>query len=172
MPKTATFTATEAILISQTMSQFSESGEGMNRTACRSFLGSIVNAINIAKGKAVSSLYCVSRKFLASLNKSTQWLKNGKITSDVFRGASGYSKSRAESGTDLRSSIMTGKFLESDADLFKRGILKTPNPLAHQVYNGDEVGFDPNGKWYKIYSLVSAAIRLFKICEGEKAPFW
>ena len=36
---------------------------------------------------------------------------------------------------------------ELGAEHFKAGILKTPTLHPSQIYNGDEIGFDPTGKW-------------------------
>ena len=56
---------------------------------------------------------------------------------------------------------------------------KYPNPQAHppatQMYGGDEVGFDPNGKYLpalRIKDLVGLQQRSFRLQTGERAPFW
>ena len=45
---------------------------------------------------------------------------------------------------------------------------------ATQVWNCDEIGFDPNSKWHKVvctYKFFQGKI-LWKVKTGEHAPFW
>ena len=47
-------------------------------------------------------------------------------------------------------------------------------PRATQVWNCDEIGFDPNGKWHKVvctYKFFQGEI-MRKVEAGERAPFW
>jgi hypothetical protein len=55
---------------------------------------------------------------------------------------------------------------KSRYDLFKEG---TPHPQAqaHEIYNADEVGFDPTGRWRRVMDK-----HLLKNQDGGKAPFW
>lgn len=49
-----------------------------------------------------------------------------------------------------------------------------PSP-THQFYGGDEIGFDPQGKYYKVIRLKEFAGiqgRAFRLQRGEHAPFW
>ena len=47
-------------------------------------------------------------------------------------------------------------------------------PRADQVWNCDEIGFDPNGKWDKIVCTHKwcTSEKLWKTRTGERAPFW
>lgn len=47
-------------------------------------------------------------------------------------------------------------------------------PRADQVWNCDEVGIDPNGKWYKIVCTFKWCMteKLWKTQTGERSPFW
>ena len=47
-------------------------------------------------------------------------------------------------------------------------------PRSTQVWNCDEIRFDPNGKWHKVvcnYKLFQGE-RMWKVQTGERAPFW
>ena len=47
-------------------------------------------------------------------------------------------------------------------------------PTATQVWNCDEIGFDPNSKWQKVvctYKFFQGK-RMWKLKNGECAPFW
>ena len=52
-------------------------------------------------------------------------------------------------------------------------MLETPQPEDWQVYNVDEVGFDPNGGLEKVYvDSDEGNAREFTITTADKAPFW
>jgi hypothetical protein len=44
-------------------------------------------------------------------------------------------------------------------------------PDASQIWNGDEIGFDPNGKWGRVFTM-EPRNRMFVLRDGERAPFW
>ena len=52
--------------------------------------------------------------------------------------------------------------------------LKEIQPRPNQVWNCDEIGIDPNGKFHKIVSTFKwcNADKVWKTLDGEKAPFW
>jgi hypothetical protein len=43
-------------------------------------------------------------------------------------------------------------------------------PDSDQVWNGDEVGFDPKGNWCSV--LTDSRTEVCRVSTGEKAPFW
>ena len=47
-------------------------------------------------------------------------------------------------------------------------------PRATQVWNCDEIGFDPNGKWRKVVCAYKyfQGERMRKAQTGDRAPFW
>jgi hypothetical protein len=47
-------------------------------------------------------------------------------------------------------------------------------PEASQIWNGDEIGFDPNGKWEPVFYIMphKRKMRVFQARSGERAPFW
>ena len=47
-------------------------------------------------------------------------------------------------------------------------------PRADQVWNCDEIGIDPNGKWHKIVNTYKfcQVEKVWKTLDGERAPFW
>jgi hypothetical protein len=82
---------------------------------------------------------------------------------------------RAIAGNPILDSAMKSAIENLYADLFAQGILKTPHPLPHQVWNGDEIGFDPNGSFLATYGYTSGGTpprRSFRLHSGERAPFW
>jgi hypothetical protein len=70
---------------------------------------------------------------------------------------------------------MTEHFLKVYAELYKTRELATPLPNADQVYNGDKIGFDPNGKFSRTLHYCPEGKpppRSFRLHKGERAPFW
>mmetsp|Transcript_3316 Transcript_3316/g.7611 ORF Transcript_3316/g.7611 Transcript_3316/m.7611 type:complete len:215 (+) Transcript_3316:1524-2168(+) len=70
---------------------------------------------------------------------------------------------------------MKAKFLARYAVLYQTGVLKTEAPTAQQVWNGDELGWDPNGNFSATltYDIDGGpAQRGFRLSKGNKAPFW
>ena len=52
--------------------------------------------------------------------------------------------------------------------------LKEIQPRPSQVWNCDEIGFDPNGSWIKVvctYKFFTGQ-HIWKYQTGERAPFW
>ena len=47
-------------------------------------------------------------------------------------------------------------------------------PRATQVWNCEEIGFDPNGKWRKVVCTYKyyQGERMWKVKTGERTPFW
>ena len=47
-------------------------------------------------------------------------------------------------------------------------------PRATQVWNCDEIGFDPNGKWCKVVCTYKyfQGDRMWKVQTGKRAPLW
>ncbi|KAJ1426457.1 hypothetical protein B484DRAFT_397575 [Ochromonadaceae sp. CCMP2298] len=93
-----------------------------------------------------------------------------------FTKDSNISEKRAEAANPILHSVMQEKFLAKYAAMYKSNLLKTEVPLAHQIWNGDEVGWDPNGKYRGTFGFnadgVPPAGRAFRVHKGEKAPFW
>lgn len=91
-----------------------------------------------------------------------------------FVKVSQLSHKRAKSGSPLVSSIMNRNFLDLFDALYNEGKLKTRQPNADQIYNGDEIGIDPNGSFLNYFTnwARTQLQRFFRIVTGEKAPFW
>ena len=55
----------------------------------------------------------------------------------------------------------------------EQGLLKCPSarPAANQVVNGDEVGFDPTGRWGSVFSFKWDRLNS-TLGTAERAPFW
>ena len=66
------------------------------------------------------------------------------------------------------------------AELSVQELMKVPpdldsiQPRSDQVWNCDEIGFDPNGKWHRIVCTYkwSPSQKIWKTQTGERAPFW
>jgi hypothetical protein len=66
------------------------------------------------------------------------------------------------------------------AELSVQELTKVPpdlediQPRSDQVWNCDEIGFDPNGKWHRIVCTYkwSPSEKIWKTQTGERAPFW
>ena len=52
--------------------------------------------------------------------------------------------------------------------------LKEIQPHPYQVWNCDEIGFNPNGSWLRVaYTyILFTGIRIWKYQTGERSPFW
>ena len=49
------------------------------------------------------------------------------------------------------------------------------NLTSNQMWSGDEIGFDPNGKYrttIRLKAFAGAHGRSFRLMTGEHAPFW
>jgi hypothetical protein len=88
-----------------------------------------------------------------------------------FQKVSNISIKRAVAANPMLQHIMTEKFRAFFKQLYEKGILPSELPAAHQCYSGDEIGLPPNGAYAKTFSL-GRRTRLFRICTGEKNPFW
>ena len=100
------------------------------------------------------------------------WRKRALSTLNTsFRKASDLSERRA-----------AAKHGESTREMFRRitkmyeahraaGVLDGAEPDSDQVWNADEVGFDPKGRWQHVLTS-SKDQRIFRTTTGEKAPFW
>jgi len=53
----------------------------------------------------------------------------------------------------------------------RAGLMAAYVPDESQVFNGDEVGFDPSGTWARVLSLKGDRVNAM-VGTGEKAPFW
>ena len=69
---------------------------------------------------------------------------------------------------------------EEDAKKELYNLMTTPDnlqaiqPCDNQFWNCDEVGFDPNGKWYKVvctYKWCNCS-KIWKLQTNKRAPFW
>lgn len=87
-----------------------------------------------------------------------------------FRKPSDLSERRAAAKNEETTGEMFSKIRAMYDDHQARGILLGSEPDSDQVWNGDEVGFDPKGRWQQV--LTSSRNRVFRTTTGEKAPFW
>lgn len=83
------------------------------------------------------------------------------------------SHKRAATASPLTSSIMIQKFKDHDKMLIQRGLVSAQGPQADDIFNLDEIGFDPNGRVLSTFSLrQKRSERRFSLQNGEHAPFW
>ena len=71
-------------------------------------------------------------------------------------------------------STMARKFLLSDQNLIEEMLLPQDGPSSKQIMNLDEIGFDPDGKHGRIFSMREKGekSRKFIIKSGERSIFW
>jgi hypothetical protein len=99
--------------------------------------------------------------------------RDGAIGS--FTRDSNLCSKRAKAADPILTSVMTAHFLKFYAELYEAGELATPLPNTDQVNNGDEIGFDPNGKFSRTLHYCPEGKpppRSFRLHKGERAPFW
>jgi hypothetical protein len=71
-------------------------------------------------------------------------------------------------GEDGHLYELNGKFYHVPDDL------DDIQPRADQIWNADEIGFDPDGKWDRVVCTFKWCMsnKLWMTKTGEKAPFW
>ena len=89
----------------------------------------------------------------------------------AFTKVSPLSQKRAAAQSPVRAGIQFRKYLDDNKELFDRGVLKTPHPVAEQIWNGDEKGFDANGTFVATYNNGRKSQRGFRVQTGEHSPF-
>ena len=83
------------------------------------------------------------------------------------RKTSKLSHNRASTNSEFLTHEMMEKIRKLYDDVLGPGM----EPDASQVFNGDEVGFDPSGTWARVLSLKGDRVNAM-VGTGEKAPFW
>jgi hypothetical protein len=91
-----------------------------------------------------------------------------------FHKASNISHRRAKAASPANAIRMMLRIALMFSMMSAAGELVTVVPSAWQIWNGDEIGFDPNGKILPVSTLVQKGddARLFNRVTGERAPFW
>ena len=105
----------------------------------------------------------------------SRWLERNILVPDieVFTKKSDLSQKRTAAANPLLDFIMRSEIDEVYERHFREGILKTRRPRADQIWNGDEIGIAPNGKFRKTFSgRRPRGQRGFRTVTGEKNPFW
>ena len=106
--------------------------------------------------------------------------KTGKMQMKEGRGkkTSQLSHARAQTNNLVLTELMYEEILKTIQLMIKDGALRNDEnrPLtelldAHQILNGDEVGFDPNGNPRRV-ECFEGRRKLYNHCTGEHAPFW
>lgn len=86
---------------------------------------------------------------------------------------SNISLKRQAAADPLLAAAMYARFLNQYKEDFANGLISTPMPGAHQVWNVDEMGLPPNGDGYAAtFTLGHGALRGFRSVYGEKSPYW
>jgi len=110
----------------------------------------------------------------SSLQKPLPFEKN--IIKGSMVKASTISYKRAQASSPSRHEEMINMFLKHDQELITKGVFGVEGPLAENVFNLDEIGFDPHGRILGVYSLRNTAEkkeeRAFILQSDEHAPFW
>lgn len=148
-----------------------------------------VKQVCIAKGESMKAM--AMEKDDKKLQKKAQKLLDAKLSGNYMRrnfdsprNANPKSKQRYKKVSNLsieRSkaknnpqnvNMMLEKQLEMYDDHYKNGKLKTPYPTRKQMWNWDEIGFDPNGRCSKLYTLgYDNHLRRYRETTGDKPPF-
>jgi hypothetical protein len=122
----------------------------------------------------------VSQKYIQNhFSTNNSALAAIDIENDIVPMKQGFTKSshlsynRAKAANPLLTEKMISKFIESDKELIAKGIFDEDGPKSHQIVNIDEIGFDPCGNYYKVFSLSNNSDnkRRYHLRHGEHAPF-
>ena len=116
-----------------------------------------------------------SAKHLISAKCSSHWLEGNILDPEVqvFTKKSDQSHKRTAASNPLLDFVMRTKMDEVYQAHHALTILATRRPRADQVWNGDEIGIPPNGKYRATYNnRVQRGLRGFRMVTGEKNPFW
>jgi hypothetical protein len=94
---------------------------------------------------------------------------NGKVVKrQTFRKGSNLSHRLAKAASPSNAVMMMLKialmFVLTES-------LPTITPLPQQIWNGDEIGFEPSGDVVAV-STISGKERVYNCTTGERAPFW
>ena len=129
--------------------------------------------------KATSEVDKKSAQRLLDAKCTRMWINKNLSTglsmsngNKVWQRASANSHKRAAAASPILDIIMRGKFLRQYEEHYASKILATPHPLPSQVWNGDEIGIDPNGSWQRVFTLGRKGKRAWRVITGEHAPFW
>mmetsp|Transcript_56626 Transcript_56626/g.115928 ORF Transcript_56626/g.115928 Transcript_56626/m.115928 type:complete len:553 (-) Transcript_56626:8-1666(-) len=109
---------------------------------------------------------------------SKQWFKSAKsrygdeigLKKELVK-TKGLSIRRAAANQKSLTETMFQRITDMYANHFARGILKTREPEAEQIWNGDEVGFYPIGQWNSTLCFRWDSPG-YTITPNERAPFW
>ncbi|KAJ1408896.1 hypothetical protein B484DRAFT_403401 [Ochromonadaceae sp. CCMP2298] len=107
------------------------------------------------------------------VRKNTQRLSELSGKEWGFTKDSSIDAKRAAAANPILDSVMKEKFAAYYDELHAAGELLTPRPLAHQVWNGDEIGWNPVARHGSSLGPKKASgERTFRVVKEEKAPFW
>ena len=101
-----------------------------------------------------------------------EWI-NLNLGENGFTKKSNLSLKRAAAANPVLDHIMRMEMEAVYDQHFEAKILPARRPSANQVWNGDEIGWDPNGKARSTFSgRREPGERGFRHVTGERAPFW
>ena len=91
-----------------------------------------------------------------------------------FTKDSSLSPERARASNPAIMSCFTKEVMKKDAELIAEGVFPPGGVPAERIFNLDETGFDPNGKFAATFHCnKDSNSRSFQIMKGEQhAPFW
>ncbi|KAJ1397249.1 hypothetical protein B484DRAFT_472135, partial [Ochromonadaceae sp. CCMP2298] len=166
-------------------------GLGLDRSALGAFYKEYTTDCAVRQSSSTSSSSAVlaqpapsrlleaacDARFVAR-NSVVRLTKSG-VAKAGFNKDSNLDAKRAIAGNPILDSAMKGLYDVFFDGLYDSGEMKTRRPLAHQVFNGDEIGFDPNGKFRASYEYCGTAhgaraphTRSCRLHHGERSPFW
>jgi len=171
------FPADEEALLVSVMAHMADAAAGKSRRAQREY------AIGLAKAKAAQLLKGDAQdraraEKLLTFKASDKWLAAAyKRTCErgvrlATKKPAALSQNRAAANVPYLNAAMHKKIRAYYDEVLGKGV----EPDADQVWNGDEVGFDPNGKWGKVLCFKGERGErrggVSRIQTGERAPFW
>eukprot|EP00734_Pompholyxophrys_sp_LG126_P000325 Pompholyxophrys_sp_v1_NODE_114_length_1891_cov_7.971678.p1 type:complete len:313 gc:universal NODE_114_length_1891_cov_7.971678:1309-371(-) len=155
----------EAVLVNK-CAVAAQHGDGYNKVQLS------LQGQQLCKQLAENEASPVKRRKLEGAKCGDTWIKkltkeNGEFS---FLKPNDLSQNRAAAKVSSHFDSLFAKIEKMYSLHRAAGILKTPNPEPSQIWNGDEVGFDPKGKWTRV--LAHKNTKVMRVTTGEKAPFW
>lgn len=146
-------------------------GMGVTRIALRAHCMGLLKAIGDAENDPVTKSRLLNAKVSKTwLEKQIKKYREDVGLSLIDRKTSKLSHNRAAANANYLNAELFGRIKE----FFKKHGIdfdKGEKPEADQMYNGDEIGFDPTGKWHRVISFIWD-VQNNMCAAGEKAPFW
>ena len=155
----------------------SNMGNGWTRDMLQIRVSDLVKAVyeDLAAEGLVDKMKCknhVSKTYIMQrIVKNPKCMGTGKAG---FTKDSSLSPERAKASNPAIMSCFTKEVMKKDAELIAEGVFPPGGLPAERIFNLDETGFDPNGKFAATFHCnKDSNSRSFQIMKGEQhAPFW